>query len=143
MVMQTMTNRPEFHSVFADSLIAIINKLATDETQAKKIMIFNIRQSYILYRMDTPAQRMQVDALLLGEMNNQKAGKSKIKYQVNYDHILKEELDEMGLDKLTIDELEIKMFTFMTLAGIKAVQNTAQRAAGYAKFSGISGVPGS
>lgn len=142
MVMQTMTNRPEFHSVFADSLIAIINKLATDETQAKKIMIFNIRQSYILYRMDTPIQRTQVDALLLGEMNKQKEGKSKVKGVVNYDYILKEELDEMKLGELSIDELEIKMFTFMTLAGIKAVQNTAQRAAGYAKFTGIAGMPG-
>jgi hypothetical protein len=137
MVLQTTRNLNEYHSVFADSLIAIINKLATNETDARKIMLFNIRQSYILYRMDTPSQRAQLDQKLVNELALIERKASKHKGVINFDHILKEELDEMELEKRTTEELQIKMFTFMTLAGIKPVQNTQQRAGGYMKFAGI------
>jgi hypothetical protein len=137
MVQQTVRNLPEFHSVWADSLISILNKLLLDEGQAKKIMVFNIRQAYILFRMDTPAQRVQLDGLLAKEIDLQSKNKSKFKGAFSYDHLLKRELDEMDLEKASVEELEIKMFTYMTLAGIKPVQNTQQRAAGFAKFSGI------
>jgi hypothetical protein len=137
MVLQTTRNLNEYHSVFADSLIAIVNKLATNESDAKKIMLFNIRQSYILYRVDTPGQRALLDQKLVNELGQAERKLSKHKGIINYDHILKDELDEMKLEERTIEELQIKMFTFMTLAGIKPVQNTQQRAGGYMKFAGI------
>ena len=125
-------NLPEFHSVWADSLVSIINNLATEESKAKKIMVFNIRQAYILYRMDDQSQRMLLDNKLLLERD--KLHKAGDKHVIDYDTILLEELAEMKLDKATVDELEIKMFTYMTLAGIKPVQNMAQRASGYTRF---------
>lgn len=135
MVVQSVRNLPEFHGVFADSLIAIINKVATDESQAKKIIIFNIRYSYILYRMDNTAQRTHIDRNVEICRLNQKEGKLKVQGVIDYDYVLKNELDEMTLDKLPLDELEIKMFTYMTLAGIKPVQNTQQRATLYSRFA--------
>lgn len=137
MVLQTTRNLNEYHSVFADSLISIINKMATSEADARKIMLFNVRQAYILYRMDTPTQRTQLDAKLAHEQELHAKGQSKIKgtVTINYDHVLKQELDEMTLEKLSTEELQVKMFTFMTLAGIKPVQNTQQRAGGYQRFA--------
>jgi hypothetical protein len=137
MVLQTVRNLPEFHSVIADSLVSIINHLAADEPSAKKIMMFNIRQAYVLYRMDTQKQRVEVDQKLAVMRQDMENAKSKTKQlPLDYDNVLKEELDAMGLDRLNVDELQIKMFTYLTLAGIKPVQSTAQRAAGYAKFAG-------
>ena len=137
MVLQSVRNLPEFHGVFADSLVSIINHLKADEPTAKKIMVFNIRQAYILYRMDTTSERALLDRKRLEyEVEWQSGRMKKLKVKPSYDYLLKEELDEMELDKMAVDELEIKMFTYMTLAGIKPVQNTQQRAAGYARFAG-------
>ena len=111
-----------------------MNKLILDEGQAKKIMVFLIRQAYILYRMDTADQRMDLDKKLLEMKNSTTRDKIKNKGEVDYDHVLKEELDEMELDKQPVDSLEIKMFTYMTLAGIKPVQNNQQRASGFSRF---------
>jgi hypothetical protein len=131
--MQTQTrNLPEFHSVWADSLVSIINNLAKEESSAKKIMVFNIRQAYILYRMDEPTQRLELDNKMIIERDLiKKAGK---KEEIGYDFVLHKELEDMKLDKLTVDELEVKMFTYMTLAGIKPVQSTQNRAAGFTRF---------
>jgi len=138
MVMQSTRNLTEYHSVFADSIYSTINKLGTgDESAAKKIMTFILRQAYVLYRMDTQAQRIEVDARL-NEMRmdyNKMSQSKRSKYPPGYDAVLKEELDAMQLDKCTIEELEIKLFAFMTLAGIKPVQNNQQRAGGFERFS--------
>lgn len=135
MVFQSVRNLPEYHSVIAESLIAIINKLPVDEAQARKIIVFNTRQAYILYRMDTPEQRATLDSALLDAKKMRAEGIMKYLGPLDYDYILKQELDAMTLDKLPIDELEIKMFTYMTLAGIKPVQSSQQRAVAYQRFT--------
>jgi len=137
MVLQSVRNLPEFHGVFADSLVSIINHLKSDEMTAKKIMVFNIRQAYVLFRMDTTSERSELEKKRLeAEVEWQSGRLKKMKYKPSYDYVLKDELDGMELDKMSVDELEIKMFCYMTLAGIKPVQNTQQRAAGYARFAG-------
>jgi len=135
MVIQTTKNIPEYHSVFADSLVSTINKLGSgDESSARKILTFTIRQAYVLYRMDTQSQRIEVDRRL-GELRKEyDINKSKSKYPPGYDAVMKEELDVMNLEKVSIEELEIKLFTYMTLAGIKPVQSNQQRAGGYERF---------
>ena len=130
---RTITNLPEFHSVWADSLIGIINRLANDEANAKKIMIFNIRQAYILYRMDNQDQRIDLDKKL-AELRADDARAKKVKGHIDCDAILQDELDAMALDKLSSEQLQVKMFTYMTLAGIKPVQNQPPRAASFRNF---------
>jgi hypothetical protein len=137
MVISTTKNLPEYHAVFADSLVSIVNMLGTNnEPAARKILTFNLRQAYVLYRMDTPSQRMEIDgrlAVIRKEFDATR--KSKDLYPPGYDAVLKEELDAMALEKLSVEELEVKLFTYMTLAGIKPVQNNQQRAGGYERFN--------
>lgn len=137
MVVTQTHNINEFHSVWADSLVSIINHLANEESTAKKIMIFNIRQAYILYRMDNVDQRSSLAQKLALVRQDQTLVK---KYgSIDYDYVLQEELTNMGLEKMSAEQLQIKMFTYMTLAGIKPVQNPPQKAATYSRFLQTTG----
>jgi len=138
MVISQVRNITEYHSVFADSLISIVNMLGkSNESDARKIMVFNIRQAYILYRMDDQRQRPDLETKVTA-MYNAWVLESKIKKDKgtppSYVDVLNDELEAMKLDDMKVPELEICMFVYMSLAGIKPVQNTAQRAAGYSRF---------
>lgn len=111
-------NIEAYHDVVARSLISIIEQLAKDSpTTAKKIAKFNIMQAYILYQMDS----VEANVKLIDRANKSK--------KPIYD-ILAEEVRELIAkykDK-DIDEHLIDMFIYQSLAGIKPVQNTKQRA---------------
>jgi len=111
-------NIEAYHDVVARSLISIIEQLAKDSpTTAKKIAKFNIMQAYILYQMDS----VEANAKLIERATSAK--------KPIYD-ILAEEVRELITkykDK-DIDEHLIDMFIYQSLAGIKPVQNTKQRA---------------
>lgn len=130
--MERIENRTEYHDVIANSLASIVRLIAANSDKetgiAKKLVLFNIRQAYTLYRLDEPANLAEVRKKLEDSKGKKNGDK------IDIDHVLMEELEEMGLeekniDNLSMDELLTKMFAYQTLAGIKPVQsfkNTAK-----------------
>ena len=130
--MERIDNRPEYHDVVANSLSSIIRLLSSGNmAEAKTLIRFNIRQAYIIYRLDDEENRKEIMLKLQEERkSNNKA---------DIDKILTVELEEMKLDKLKDEELLNKMFAYQTLAGIKPVQSFKGNARTFARSRGELG----
>lgn len=132
MLYDRVENRQEYHDVVAQSLSSIIRLLTSKEKgstdQAKTLIKFNIRQAYTINRLDEDENKLQVLDRL---RDMQKKDKN-----ADVDAVIKEELEDMGLDDLDVDELLTKMFAYQTLAGIKPVQTFRRQAKVFAVARG-------
>lgn len=133
--MDRIENRSEYHDVIANSLASIVRAIAMDDTKiAKRLMLFNIKQAYVMYRMDNVENLADVQK----KFEEAQQGNKDKKKAIDYDYVLQQELADMGLeekqlDNLTMDFLMTKMFTYQTLAGIKPVQSFKNTARVYAR----------
>lgn len=123
--MEQVQNMMEYHDVAAQSLRNIISFLGQNqETEAKKLIIFNIRQAYIIWRMDNPEERRSLE-IILAEANTKL---KKDEPLLTLHDILHKELDSMKLSEQTADRLLTSMFVYQSLIGIKPVQIIQRRA---------------
>ena len=91
-------NLEEYHAVFAEGLRMIANALhEDDESAARRLMIYLIRYAYTTWRVD------EDDELTDGDIGD--------------------ELAALEMDRMDIDRLQVKMFYYMSKAGIKPVQS--------------------
>jgi hypothetical protein len=131
--MERIENRSEYHSIAAETLSSIVKLLASgNASTARDLMYFNIRQAYIIYRLDDEENRK--DVMLRLQKLREKDEKKDV------DAVLTEELTEMKLEKLKDDELLNKMFAYQTLAGIKPVQSFKGSARVFARSKGDLGL---
>lgn len=117
-------NIEAYHDVVARSLISIIEQLARDNPDnAKKIALFNIMQAYVLYKMDD----VEANAELYEEANKQNK---------KVEDVLAADVQELikQYEEKNINEHLVDMFIYQSLAGIKPVQNTKQRARVYERI---------
>jgi hypothetical protein len=125
--MDHIENVQEYHDVVARSTIGIItaltsNNSATNKT-AKILMMFNIRQAYILYRHES-------DEVMEHIADAKQKGKTIPKIEQD----LIDELNDMKLDDKTDEELQVLMFSFQARAGIKPVQSFKMKARTYERM---------
>lgn len=106
---QFTENILSYHDIVANSFSAIINTIQNgQQSEAKKIIRFNIQQAYTLVKMNEDQNRDPMEVY--------------------------ESYKDMIKDKDDIDELTVLMFAWQSKAGIKPVQVHQQRAHTYERL---------
>ena len=110
--MERTENLDQYHDVVARSHASIINSIwkdnKTDLLIVKTLLIYNIKQAFILWKMEHEKQTKlaQIEA----------------------------DIEKMKLNDQEIDRLVNMMFYYESLAGIKPVQTRKQKASRFSEY---------